>query len=802
MTIGCKLLSFDPVVNMAKEKSSQFEELPSQVPVGDPTTPLETTSPEVRRPSTVAGGMPAVLSSTRYMLRETHLGTGLRVLRTINQVKGFDCPSCAWPDPEHRSVVEFCENGARAVLDEATKKRVEPEFFARHSVTELLQQSDAWLNAQGRITHPMLLDAGDDHYRPVSWDEAFALLGAELSSLDSPDQAAFYTSGRTSNEAAFLYQLFARHLGTNNLPDCSNMCHESSGRGMSEVIGVGKGTVRLEDFTQADVIICIGQNPGTNHPRMLSTLREAKLGGATLIAINPLREAGLLAFQHPQKPQDLLGGVALADLYLQVRIGGDIALLKAIMKLVLEAGAVDHAFVERHTDGYEAFVADLARSPLHELIEASGVTEEQVRAAARVIANSRAMIICWAMGLTQHQHAVGNIQEVVNLLLMRGMFGKPGAGACPVRGHSNVQGDRTMGIFEKPPAWTYAVGERFGFESPAHHGLDVVGTIMAMRDGAVRVFFALGGNFLSATPDTELTAWALRRCRITAHVSTKLNRAHLVTGQRALILPTLGRTEKDSAGFVTVEDSMSAVHASHGQLSPASDALLSEASIVARLARATLGPGSRVEWERLSESYDEVRQLISETIPGFADFNQRVREPRGFYLPNPVRALDFAGLGGRAHFTRIAVPRLELAPDQLLLMTIRSHDQFNTTVYDLNDRYRGIHGHRHVLLMNAADLEARGLAQGDRVVITSHFRGEKRRATGFTVVTYDLPRQCAAAYFPEANSLVPLDQFADKSRTPASKSVVISVAAERHASLPPYAPSGIRLAPTRPGAER
>jgi molybdopterin-dependent oxidoreductase alpha subunit len=778
---------------MAMEKLAQLEQVPTEAPQVNPTTPLETSVPRVERPALVAGGVPAVLSTTRYLLRETTLGVGLKVLRTVNQTTGFDCPSCAWPDPEHRSVVEFCENGARAVLDEATKKRVGPEFFARHSVSELMQQSDAWLNAQGRITQPMLLDPGDEHYRPVSWDDAFALLGDELRSLDSPDQAAFYTSGRTSNEAAFLYQLFARHFGTNNLPDCSNMCHESSGRGMSEVIGVGKGTVRLEDFLKADVVVCIGQNPGTNHPRMLSTLREAKLGGATIIAINPLREAGLLAFQHPQKPQDLLGGVALADQYLQVRIGGDIALLKAIMKLVIEAGAVDHAFIERHADGYDDFVAELERHSLSSLIEASGVADEQVRAAARTIGASKAMIVCWAMGLTQHQHAVGNIQEVVNLLLLRGMFGKPGAGACPVRGHSNVQGDRTMGIVERPPPWTRAMGERFGFDSPPDHGLDVVGTIMAMRDGAVRVFFALGGNFLSATPDTELTAWALRRCRITAHVSTKLNRAHLVTGQRALILPTLGRTELDPAGFVTVEDSMSAVHASHGQLQPASATLLSEARIVARLARATLGPSSSVDWEGLSESYDAVRELIGATIPGFADFNRRVREPRGFYLPNSARALDFAALGGRAHFTRINVPRLELEPDQLLLMTIRSHDQFNTTVYELNDRYRGIHGHRHVLFMNAADIEARALRAGDRVVITSHFRGEKRRVTGFTAVEYDIPRACAAAYFPEANALVPLDQFAEKSRTPASKSIVISVAPESDTPLPPYAPSGIRL---------
>jgi molybdopterin-dependent oxidoreductase alpha subunit len=755
-----------------------LEQVPNEGPENDPITPLEQNAPTVGVPATVAGGVPAVMSTMSYALRETGVTRALKVLAAVNQPTGFDCPSCAWPDPERTSVVEFCENGARAVLDEATKKRVGPEFFARHSLSELSSKADAWLNAQGRITHPMLLEPGSDHYREVSWDDAFELLGAELGALESPDQAAFYTSGRTSNEAAFLYQLFARSFGTNNLPDCSNMCHESSGRGMTEVIGVGKGTVRLEDFVKADLIISIGQNPGTNHPRMLTTLREAKLHGATLIAINPLKEAGLMKFSHPQKPQDLLGGVSLADLYLQVRIGGDIALLKAIMKLVIEAKAVDADFIAQHTEGYDALVADLARYSFDELVAQTGLEAGPVRKAAEIVIGAKAIIICWAMGLTQHEHAVNNIQEVVNLLLMRGMFGKPGAGACPVRGHSNVQGDRTMGIIERPPVWAAAMGKRLGFESPTHHGLDVVGTIGAMRDGKVRVFFALGGNFLSATPDTDVTARALRNCRLTAHVSTKLNRAHLVTGQRALILPCLGRTEKDPAGFVTVEDSMSAVHASQGGLEPASDALLSEPTIVARLARATLGARSSIDWEGLSRDYDAVRQLISETIPGFTDFNQRVREPRGFYLPNTVRERNFSGLGGRAKFSCLPLPKLELEPDQLLLMTIRSHDQFNTTVYDLNDRYRGIYGHRHVLLMNSFDIASRGLRAGERVVISSHFRDETREARGFTVVEYDIPRSCAAAYFPEANVLVPLDQFAAKSRTPASKSVVITVVPE------------------------
>jgi molybdopterin-dependent oxidoreductase alpha subunit len=743
--------------------------------------PPEPGSPVFEVPAKSAGGVPAVVASARYILRETGLRRGLRVLRAVNQQSGFDCPSCAWPDPKTPSVAEFCENGAKAVADEATRRRVGPDFFQKHSVSDLLQRSDAWLNARGRLTHPMLLDAGADHYREISWDETFQILAQELNATASPDEAVFYTSGRTSNEAAFLYQAFARHYGTNNLPDCSNMCHESSGRGMSEVIGTGKGTVRLEDFEHADAIFLLGQNPGTNHPRMLSTLREAKLRGATLVAINPLREAGLIKFAHPQKAEDLLGGVALADLYLQVRIGGDIPLLKAIMKMMLEAGAEDRQFIDRHTVGFDAFKQSILALSMSDLLEASGVSEADVRAAADIAIRSRATICCWAMGLTQHQHGVGNVQEVVNFLLLRGSLGRPGAGACPVRGHSNVQGDRTMGICDRPPAWASKLGDRLGFVAPMPAGLDSVGAIRAMREGRVRVFFALGGNFLSAAPDTDVTADALRRCRITAHVSTKLNRAHLVTGARALILPCMGRTETDAGGFVTVEDSMSAVHASRGVLEPASAHLLSEARIVGRLAQATLGPRSSVSYDELSKSYERIRELIAETIPGFADFNQRASSPGGFSLPNSARDLDFSGIGGRARFSVVALPKLDLEPDQLLLSTIRSHDQFNTTIYDLNDRYRGVYGNRHVLFMHAADLEARGLRTGDKVTITSHFRGETRQASGFTVLAYDLPRRSAAAYFPEANVLVPVDHFAEKSRTPASKSVVISVAAE---SLP------------------
>ncbi|HKO90464.1 MAG TPA: FdhF/YdeP family oxidoreductase [Polyangiaceae bacterium] len=742
------------------------------------TTPVETGEPVVESPATSAGGLPAVISSTRYLLRESGLRRGLRVLSAVNQQHGFDCPSCAWPDPKKPSTAEFCENGARAVADEATTRRVGPDFFREHSIPDLLQRSDAWLNAQGRLTHPVCRDAGADHYREISWEDAFTLLAAELNAMSSPDEAAFYTSGRTSNEAAFLYQLFVRELGTNNLPDCSNLCHESSGRGMSEVVGIGKGTVRLEDFEHADAIFVFGQNPGTNHPRMLTTLREAKLRGAKVVAVNPLREAGLLRFSHPQKPGDLFGGVALADLYLQVRIGGDIALLKAMMKIILEADAIDREFIERYTVGFEALRADLEALSFSELVAQSGVPEEQVRAAAEIAIQSRATICCWAMGLTQHKHGVANVQEVINFLLLRGMLGRPGAGACPVRGHSNVQGDRTMGIWEKPPPWTAKLAERFHFAAPQATGLNSVGAIRAMREGQIRVFFALGGNFLSAAPDTEITARALERTRLTTHVSTKLNRSHLVTGRRALILPCMGRTEVDSSGFVTVEDSMSVVHASRGVLPPASDTLLSEASIVARLAEATLGARSEVPYRELAADYARIRELISETIPGFADYNQRVEVPGGFTLPNSARELDFSKLGGHAHFTVQAVPRFDLEPDQLLLSTVRSHDQFNTTVYDVNDRYRGVFGHRRVLFMNPADLSERGLRNGDKVCITSHFRGETRQARGFTALAYDTPRQTAAAYFPEANVLVPAEHFADKSQTPASKSVVISVSAD------------------------
>jgi molybdopterin-dependent oxidoreductase alpha subunit len=760
-----------------------------------PSEPLPSAQPpivpeplRIGAPSTSAGGVPAVLSSMKHAWEEMGVARGTQTLLRVNQPHGFDCPGCAWPDPAHRSAFEFCENGAKAVAEEATTARVTPEFFQQWSLVDLAAQTDHWLGKQGRLTHPMVLREGATHYEPLSWDEAFALIAHELHALGSPDEACFYTSGRTSNEAAFLYQLFVRRFGTNNLPDCSNMCHESSGTALNETVGIGKGTVTLEDFEKARVIVVIGQNPGTNHPRMLTALEAAKRQGCRILSINPLPEAGLQRFKHPQTVRGVLGaGTALADLFLQVRINGDVALLQGLGKALLEREAkqpgsvLARDFVEGQTLGFEAYAAHLAGVSWDDVVEQSGIPRESIETAAGWLAETDRVIWCWAMGLTQHRNAVGNIQEIVNLALLRGSIGKPGAGLCPVRGHSNVQGDRTMGIWEKPPpAFLDALEREFGFTPPRHHGHDVVGAIQAMHAGAVKVFFALGGNFLSATPDTELTAEALRRTRLTVHVSTKLNRAHLVTGRRALILPCLGRTEKDSqaggAQFVTVENSMGVVHASRGTLPPASEHLLSEPALVARLARAVLGPSDALPWEALVEDYDRVRDLIARTIPGFTDFNRRVRERGGFALPNGPREGRFTTKSGKGHFTVHELPRLALEPGQLLMMTIRTHDQYNTTVYGLDDRYRGIHDGRRVVLLNAEDMKELGVRAGQEVDLTSHFEGQRRVARKFVVVAYDIPRRCAATYFPEANVLVPLGSVAEKSRTPTSKSVVISLA--------------------------
>jgi len=744
-------------------------------------------SDEIKK-AKVAGGLPAITATVKAVSSEMGLLRGVRTLLKVNQAGGVDCPGCAWPEPDReRSHFEFCENGAKHVAEEATTKRVTPEFFKQWSVADLAEQSDQWLGAQGRLTHPMLLHRGATHYEPISWDESFELLSAELNSLNYPDQAIFYTSGRTSNEAAFLYQLFVRQFGTNNLPDCSNMCHESSGTALSETIGIGKGTVTLADFDAAQAIFVIGQNPGTNHPRMLTALERAKRNGCKLVHINPLPEVGMTRFKHPQDVLGLFGsGTKLADLFLQVRINGDVALLKGITKAVLaheeqQPGKVlDHEFIRDYTNGFEDFAAALRSVSWDEILEQSGVPREQLEQAAQIFIESERTIFCWAMGLTQHRNAVSNIQEIVNLMLLRGQLGKPGAGVCPVRGHSNVQGDRTVGIWERPTAaFLDKLGAEFGFEPPRNHGFDTVKAIHAMHDGQAKVFFALGGNFLSATPDTEFTAAALRRCRLTAHVSTKLNRSHLITGDRALILPCLGRTEIDvqSSGpqFVTTENSMGVVQISRGSLQPASPELLSEPQIVARLAQATLGQRTTVDWEGLSGDYDKIRDVIERVVPGFEDYNARVRQRGGFYLPNAVRNRVFNTATGKAQFTVHELPKHDLGPDQFLMMTIRSHDQFNTSIYSPDDRYRGIRNGRQVVFLNEDDIAAAGLRARQVVDLVSHFEGEKRIARRFVIVPYDIPRRCAATYFPEANVLVPVRSVALKSNTPVSKSVVITI---------------------------
>lgn len=750
-------------------------------------TPEEARLVQIESPSKTAGGIPSIVATAKHTLNEMGLARGVRTLLKVNQKTGFDCPGCAWPEPDgERSHAEFCENGAKHVADEATTKRLTPEFFRQWSVADLSNQSDYWLGKQGRITHPMILRSGATHYEPLPWDEAFALIASELNSLNSPDEAVFYTSGRTSNEAAFLYQLFVRQFGTNNLPDCSNMCHESSGSALGETIGAGKGTVTLEDFNLAEAIFVIGQNPGTNHPRMLSALEKAKRNGCRLVHINPLPEVGMTKFKHPQDVLGWLGsGTTLADLFLQVRINGDVALLKGIMKAVFaeeqrRPGVIDREFIHEYTVGFEEFAAALANADWSEIVEQCGIEKEQIQQAAKIFVESERTIFCWAMGLTQHKNAVANIQEIVNLMLLRGQIGKAGAGLCPVRGHSNVQGDRTMGIWERPPElFLDNLATEFAFEPPRRHGYDTVNAIQAMHDGVARVFFAMGGNFLSATPDTEFTAAALRRCKLTAHVSTKLNRAHLVTGEQALILPCLGRTEVDVQGtgpqFVTTENSMAVVQVSRGSLEPASPELLSEPAIVARLAVATLGKRSNVDWLKLIGDYDQIRDHIERVVPGFDDYNARVRRPGGFHLPSAPRERVFRTPSGRAVFTVHELPKHDLKPDQYLMMTIRTHDQFNTSIYGLDDRYRGVYNGRRVVFLNRDDIEAEDLQAGDLVDLISHFEGEERLAPRFTVVPYSIPRRCAATYFPETNVLVPLRSVAEKSNTPVSKSVVISI---------------------------
>jgi len=747
---------------------------------------------KIKSPKKVAGGLEAVVSSAEHVFGEVGVVEGTKTLLKLNQFDGFDCPGCAWPDPdEHRSVVEFCENGAKAVAEEATNAKCDVEFFKKHSVMEMLQWTDYEIGKSGRVVQPMILRDGTDHYEPIEWTDAFQLIGNKLKSLASPNEAIFYTSGRTSNEAAFLYQLFVRMYGTNNLPDCSNMCHESSGVALTETIGIGKGSVTLDDFYTTEVIVIIGQNPGTNHPRMLTALQKAKQNGAYIITINPIPEAGLISFRHPQNLLDLIGKpVSITDLWLQVKINEDVALLKAINKILLEGerknpGVVlDQTFIQEKTTGYESFVNELARHNLDELILKSGVDKEKVLEAASILAQKKKIIVCWAMGLTQHKNAVDNIREIVNLLLLKGSIGKPGAGTCPVRGHSNVQGDRTMGIYEKPsPQFLDSLKNVFNFEPPRENGYDTVETIRALAAGKAKVFFAMGGNFLSATPDTEFTGKALQKCDLIVQVSTKLNRSHLVRGKTALILPCLGRTERDrqegDEQFVSVENSTGVVHKSRGGRKPASEHLLSEPKIVAELAMATLPPsflsvrGIKGGWNELISNYDNIRNLIEKTIPGFANYNERVRKNGGFYLPNGVRQGEFKTLTEKANFTINALADHILKVDEYLMMTVRSHDQYNTTIYGLHDRYRGIHNGRRVVFMNEADARQTGLKKGDHVDIVSKYDGVERKAEDFVIVPYPIPKQNIATYFPEANTVIPYNHYARGSQTPISKSVVV-----------------------------
>ncbi|MFJ4598521.1 FdhF/YdeP family oxidoreductase [Streptomyces griseoluteus] len=755
-------------------------------PKGDPVQD----APRTGEPKHAAAGLPAVGHSLKIAQQQMGVRRTALTLLRVNQKDGFDCPGCAWPEPEHRHMAEFCENGAKAVAEEATLRRVTPEFFAAHPVADLAGRSGYWLGQQGRLTHPMYLPEGADRYEPVSWERAFDIVAEEIAALGSPDEAVFYTSGRTSNEAAFLYQLFARELGTNNLPDCSNMCHESSGSALSETIGIGKGSVLLEDLYRADLIIVAGQNPGTNHPRMLSALEKAKTAGARIISVNPLPEAGLERFKNPQTPQGMLKGAALTDLFLQIRIGGDQALFRLLNKLILETeGAVDGEFVREHTHGYEEFADAAAKADWDETLAATGLTRAEIERALEMVLASKRTIVCWAMGLTQHKHSVPTIREVVNFLLLRGNIGRPGAGVCPVRGHSNVQGDRTMGIFERPaPAFLDALEREFGFAPPREHGFDVVRAIRALRDGEAKVFFAMGGNFVSASPDTEVTEAAMRRARLTVHVSTKLNRSHVVTGARALILPTLGRTERDVQGggeqFVTVEDSMGMVHASRGRLAPASPHLLSEPAIVARLARRVL-PDGTVPWAEFERDYAAIRDRIARVVPGFEDFNARVARPGGFTLPHAPRdERRFPTATGKANFTAAPVEHPDVPEGRLLLQTLRSHDQYNTTIYGLDDRYRGITDGRRVVLVHPEDARELGVGDGSYVDLVGEWSdGVERRAPGFRVVHYPTARGCAASYYPETNVLVPLDATADTSNTPASKSVVIRLEARPEGRL-------------------
>ena len=743
----------------------------------------------------VAAGVTAVLKSMQFSWSEGGVGRGTKALLGLNQKDGFDCSSCAWPDPdEHRSIAEFCENGAKATASDADDKAAGPEFFARHSLAELSKLTDRDQNNTGRLTHPMVKRPGDNHYSAIAWPDAFDLIAKELNACQSPDEAVFYTSGKIPNEPAFLFQLFVREFGTNNLPDCSNMCHESSGSALSPTLGLGKGSVTLNDIHEAEVILIIGQNPGTNHPRMLSALQAAKRNGAKIISVNPLIEAGLVAFKNPQdfmNPLRALGalmgdGTQLTDVFLQVRVDGDMALLRGIMKHLFEAEdlnlgqVVDRSFIAEFTEGFESFEQNIRNTSWAEIEEISGISRAQLLEAANLMARKQKIITCWAMGVTQQRKGVETIQEIVNLHLMKGAIGKPGAGTCPVRGHSNVQGDRTMGIWERVKGdFLDALEKEFKFKAPREDGLDVVESLKAMHAGKTRVYFSLGGNLLAAGPDTEFIAEAMRKQKLTVFVGTKLNRGHLVTGETSLLLPTFTHVDIDmqKAGhqMTSCENSMGVVSQNKGILVPLAGDQLSEVAIISGMAIATLGDKTRTDWVAMTENYDVIRDHIARVIPGFEKFNEKLRQPGGFYLPNGPRERKFTTKDGKAHFSTTTLDKYEIAPDQLILMTVRSHDQFNTTIYEYNDRYRGIHNERRVLFMNPADMAARSIKAKDLIDITSHFQGEERTVEKFVAVPYDIPKGNVSAYFPEANPLVPITSVAKISNTPTSKYVVVTV---------------------------
>ncbi|OEK08136.1 hypothetical protein A8C32_01355 [Flavivirga aquatica] len=744
----------------------------------------------VKNPPKNSVGLGAVKAAIGHAAKYMKPADALKLSLKINQKGGFDCPGCAWPDPDdERSVLgEYCENGMKAIAEEAQNKTINREFFAKHSIDELSNLSDFEIGKSGRLAEPMLLAESGTHYIPISWEAAFKKVGKYLNTLSDPDEAVFYTSGRTTNEAAFLYQLFVREYGTSNLPDCSNMCHEASGKALTETLGIGKGSVTLDDLYKAELVMVIGQNPATNHPRMLTALEKTKKNGGKIVAINPLPEAGLIKFTNPQNPIKLLtGGTKLADVFVPITINGDVAFVKAILLKLLEkekqkGGVFDQTFIEAHTDGYESFINDLKTYNFQACLEASGVSQDIFDDVFNLILNNDKIIICWAMGLTQHQNAVDNIRELVNLLLLKGSIGKEGAGTCPVRGHSNVQGDRTVGIWEAAPqTFLDKIENKYGFKPTAKHGYSVIDAIKAMYEKKAKVFFGLGGNFISAVPDTAYAAQALANCNLTVHVSTKLNRSHLVTGKEALILPCLGRTEKDyqktGEQVQSVENSMGIVSSTKGILEPCSSALLSEVAVVCGIAHETLKDRTKINWLAYKDDYNLVREDIQEVVSGFDDYNKRLKQPSGFYLPNGARVRDFKTKTGKANFSINKLPDWKLKKDELIMMTIRSHDQFNTTIYGLNDRYRGIFNERRVVLMNREDMKRRGLNEHQVVNLKSEFNGVIRKANKFKVVGYDIPKNCCATYFPETNVLVSLDSFAHTAKTPASKSVIITIEA-------------------------